>query len=224
MVTRSIVIIYFSGILTYDFIMYVEISKENEKPQTYKIGKPETIIGSGLSCDIRVEEHSVSKKHIKIIQENEQWFVVDQGSTNGTYKDGERLIPGKRNDIHAGEYLRLAGMVFVCLVETPGTAPIQNRPKAIEIHEPREEDKTRVMTLDEIKKSAETKKKVTPEKKKKVKKKKPQTSTIIALVILVGGYVLNKSCTKPEEDAGTIISTLKNNIDSNEKKADAVSE
>lgn len=205
--------------------MYVEISKEDEAPDNHLLSNSEVILGSGQVSDIRIDEPSVSKKHLKIIEEKGVWYVVDQGSTNGTYKDGERLIPGKKTEVGVGDYLRLGGIVFVRIIEKAGAAPKTPRPQSVHIEPMKEEDKTRVMSLDELKKdNADKKKKNTPQKKAKKKRAKPQVSTYIALTILVGGYLLNRSCTKPAEDKTTIIETMNNNSDAAIKKVEEASE
>ena len=199
--------------------MYVEISKEDEEAENHLLSKSEVLLGSGQISDIRINEPSVSKKHIKIIEEKGAWYVIDQGSTNGTYKDGERLIPGKKTEVGIGDYLRLGGIVFVRIIETAGAAAKAPRPQSVHIEPIKEEDKTRIMSLDELKKdAADKKKKNTPTKKAKKKRAKPQISTYIALTILVGGYLLNRSCTKPPEDRTTIIETMNKNSDAAVKK------
>lgn len=48
-------------------------------------------IGRGGQCDVHVESGVVSRVHVKIVFEEGQWWVEDDGSTNGTYVNGERV-------------------------------------------------------------------------------------------------------------------------------------
>ena len=56
-------------------------------------------IGRDPGCDLRVEDHGVSRMHAEIFRAGEQWFVRDLGSSNGTYLDGgrvqEALLPAR---------------------------------------------------------------------------------------------------------------------------------
>lgn len=53
------------------------------------------VIGSGNSADILIRGNTtISRKHAKIYQERNEFFIVDEGSTNGTYIDGTRLLLG----------------------------------------------------------------------------------------------------------------------------------
>ena len=45
----------------------------------------EFIIGRDPKADIWIDSSSVSFHHIKIVKENDMWFVLDNNSTNGTY-------------------------------------------------------------------------------------------------------------------------------------------
>src|SRR5947209_3643155 len=50
-------------------------------------------VGRGSSCQIQVTDAGVSSKHAKVWCENNQFYVMDLGSTNGTYvndKDVDR--------------------------------------------------------------------------------------------------------------------------------------
>ena len=53
-----------------------------------------------------IDDKTISGQHFRIVPKEEQWFILDLESTNGTYVDGERvkfreLKPGSQ--IHAGQ-------------------------------------------------------------------------------------------------------------------------
>ena len=50
-----------------------------------------TNIGRGEHNDVSVLDESVSDSHAKILKRNDAWWLVDQGSTNGTYLAGRRI-------------------------------------------------------------------------------------------------------------------------------------
>lgn len=48
-------------------------------------------IGRDAGCDVRVRSGLVSRRHARVVFEDGAWWVCDDGSTNGTYVDGERI-------------------------------------------------------------------------------------------------------------------------------------
>lgn len=66
----------------------------NEGPMKgtrFEIHTPLTNIGRGPHNDIVIAEESLSGSHAKILRRDGAWWVVDQGSTNGTYVGGRRV-------------------------------------------------------------------------------------------------------------------------------------
>ncbi len=50
-----------------------------------------TNIGRGEHNDIAIRDESISDSHAKIQKRGGGWWIVDQGSTNGTYVGGRRV-------------------------------------------------------------------------------------------------------------------------------------
>jgi hypothetical protein len=50
-----------------------------------------TNIGRGEHNDISIRDESISDSHAKLQKRAEGWWIVDQGSTNGTYVGGRRV-------------------------------------------------------------------------------------------------------------------------------------
>jgi diguanylate cyclase (GGDEF)-like protein len=59
--------------------------------EMYKISKDQTVIGRGSQADIQVIDEGISRRHAAIQLEGERVVVLDLGSTNGTYLNGERV-------------------------------------------------------------------------------------------------------------------------------------
>ena len=57
----------------------------------YPLSERLLLIGRGDDCDIRLCDHSVSRKHARIEPEDDGYFVSDQQSTNGTFVNGRRI-------------------------------------------------------------------------------------------------------------------------------------
>lgn len=82
---------------------------------TIVIDKPEFIIGSK---DEYVEglitfNKAISRKHCSILKENEKYYMVDLGSSNGTFINGRRLEKDVKEEIVPGDIVTLANSEFM---------------------------------------------------------------------------------------------------------------
>jgi|GEM_PF-3235791 len=96
--------------------MRIEITVEGQEPVTHKLQKEKTLLGSGQECDVQIEAESLSRKHLLIIAEGDQFFVVDQGSTNGAFINEERLVPGQRASFTSFFPVKLGAHVTLALL------------------------------------------------------------------------------------------------------------
>ena len=93
-----------------------------------------THVGRGPHNDIVVPDDSVSDSHAKIQKRETGWYVVDMGSTNGTYVGGRRII-AERQLIGAPD-VRFGGIKMTFHVaadaadDTRSTRAIAGMPKA----------------------------------------------------------------------------------------------
>jgi pSer/pThr/pTyr-binding forkhead associated (FHA) protein len=65
-------------------------------------------VGRGAHNDVRLNDESVSETHAKLQRRDDGWYVVDMGSTNGTYVGGTRITGEQRLD--GSPDLRFGGM------------------------------------------------------------------------------------------------------------------
>ncbi len=66
----------------------------NEGPMKgtkFEIHTPLTNVGRGPHNDVALQDESVSDSHAKILKRDGSWWLVDQGSTNGSYIGGRRV-------------------------------------------------------------------------------------------------------------------------------------
>ena len=78
--------------------------------QRYPLGETPLVIGRGEDCDVRIQDHSVSRKHARIEPAQDGVFVSDLVSTNGTFIN-DRAIGGTVL-IHDGDYLRIGNCIY----------------------------------------------------------------------------------------------------------------
>lgn len=103
--------------------MQIQVSINGDDPVTYRLKQGKNLIGSGEQVQINIPSSAgISRKHAEITVEGETVFVADLGSTNGTFINEERLVPGSRKELTSFFPLRLADDVIVTLV-TDDDAP-----------------------------------------------------------------------------------------------------
>jgi pSer/pThr/pTyr-binding forkhead associated (FHA) protein len=77
----------------------------------------EVVIGRAPECTLQLNFPTVSKKHVRLVDENGEWFLEDQGSVNLTYLNGEQV--SGRKPMRAGDYLRLDTYTLVFFLHEP---------------------------------------------------------------------------------------------------------
>jgi HD-GYP domain-containing protein (c-di-GMP phosphodiesterase class II) len=98
------------------------------KPQLFPL-HDEAVIGrdrqDALPSDqfVCIPLHTISRRHARLRRRGESWAVEDLHSSNGTFVNGERLLPGAWRQLDDGDELELAStlLVFRSLV-APGAA------------------------------------------------------------------------------------------------------
>jgi pSer/pThr/pTyr-binding forkhead associated (FHA) protein len=88
--------------------MSVRLVEAGEQPGTVHevlVNKGEFVIGRGKDCDLQINEAEISRHHCMLRGRAEQYTLVDLGSANGTYLNGNRLI--SQATLQDGDELRL---------------------------------------------------------------------------------------------------------------------
>ena len=57
--------------------------------EALSFNQPEVIIGRSASCDVTLEDKTVSGRHTRLAYHHGQWWLEDLASTNGTFLNGE---------------------------------------------------------------------------------------------------------------------------------------
>jgi len=73
-------------------------------------------LGRSLDNDIRIEDKTISRKHLKIESNRGKLFVTDLSSRNGTFCDGKYVVPGHEVEVREGVPLAI-GMTVICFGE-----------------------------------------------------------------------------------------------------------
>ena len=67
------------------------------------------LVGREPTCDVVIEHGSVSRKHAVLERRDDGWYVVDQGSANGTYIDSAKV---GESALHHGQELRFGAAAY----------------------------------------------------------------------------------------------------------------
>lgn len=67
-------------------------------------------VGRDPENSIVVESDSVSRRHCRIEKANEDWYIVDLGSTNGTYVNDILIQPRAR--LSSGQFIKIGDSIF----------------------------------------------------------------------------------------------------------------
>jgi FHA domain len=73
---------------------------------------PQITLGRSATCDLVIEEGTVSQLHLVFRREGEGWTVEDPGSTNGSWLDGVRLEKAEVRPLSEGARLQAAQVLF----------------------------------------------------------------------------------------------------------------
>lgn len=174
--------------------MRIEVLIGSEGPKYYPLNKQKLSLGSSASNDVVIQGEGVSRKHAQIVFEDDKYFVIDQGSTNGSYINEERLTPGKRAELTSFFPLRLGARVLISLQSTDSdlrsvTVSLNERKRS-------EQTLTKQISLKDLKKSSAEKilseskssKKSQPQKTNSEKRPVPYLAVLGILLLLGAGY------------------------------------
>jgi hypothetical protein len=82
-----------------------------------EVTRDQSLVGRDPSCEIVVSDGSVSRRHARLEKRGGAWFVVDQGSANGTYVNSLRVA---EHALKNGQELRFGALAFrVDILEDP---------------------------------------------------------------------------------------------------------
>jgi len=84
-----------------------------------ELSKDQTLVGRDPGCDVVVSDGSVSRKHALLERRSAGWFVVDQGSANGTFLDSQRVA---ESHLHNGQELRFGAVAYKVEIEGEDSA------------------------------------------------------------------------------------------------------
>jgi pSer/pThr/pTyr-binding forkhead associated (FHA) protein len=79
------------------------------------VPKEEFLMGRGGDCDLRLRSSAVSRHHCLLRVRGDEVVLLDLGSSNGTFVNGQRVR--SQTALHSGDELRVGDYRFVVEVD-----------------------------------------------------------------------------------------------------------
>jgi pSer/pThr/pTyr-binding forkhead associated (FHA) protein len=89
-----------------------------ERRAVFELGKTETTVGREATCDVVIDQGTVSKRHAEIRLLDGTFFVRDLGSQNGTFIDGNAVV-GPAAPLKSNQALRFGTVSCLFLTRPP---------------------------------------------------------------------------------------------------------
>jgi serine/threonine protein kinase len=102
---------------------YLLVESPNKPSVTIPVTKAEMSIGRGKDADIPLNSLGVSRDHAKLSFDGREYYLIDLDSTNGTFLDDGKLLPGVR-DLWSSNKVARIGTFTIKLVRAGKSAPL----------------------------------------------------------------------------------------------------
>lgn len=78
--------------------------------RSFSVHKPQTVLGRREDCDVRIPLGEISRKHCRLIKDENELRIEDLGSSNGTFVNGKRV---QSATLSAGDTVVIGSVKFV---------------------------------------------------------------------------------------------------------------
>lgn len=99
---------------------YLEFEDGTSTTQRVALENESTIVGRSSGADLRLDVDGVSRKHARISRVGQALSLVDLGSKNGTFLNGERVDVAA---LHHGDQIQLGPVTLRFVLAEPDGAP-----------------------------------------------------------------------------------------------------
>jgi two-component system NtrC family sensor kinase len=84
--------------------------------RSFKLREGVNFVGRAVDNEVRIDDRTVSRKHIRITKKGHKYFLTDLRSRNGTFFNGAYLFPGAEVEANEGVPIGI-GTSVICLGE-----------------------------------------------------------------------------------------------------------
>lgn len=141
---------------------------EFDKTIDLEISKTSVIVGRSPKNDLVITHDSISRQHCQIELVKGVFYITDLGSSNGSFIDGQRLVPNVRSPFISSQQLTL-GKIECEISEN--SAPTESNAKIVSSQVTARGDATATIRISRIDLNRPA---MTPELEKKKKLKGPR--------------------------------------------------
>jgi hypothetical protein len=101
--------------LALDAVAWLVAADAARRGQVLQIDRPRTTVGAAATSDLVIDEPHVSGRHAAVRFVDRRFVVVDLGSSNGTWVNGDEI---DERDVRDGDRVRFGGSewIFKCVV------------------------------------------------------------------------------------------------------------
>lgn len=85
--------------------------------------RPETSIGRAPECELRIASSQISRRHCRVLIENDRVYIEDLGSSNGTIVNGVLIAPHERVELSAGDEITIGPAQFQLKMNSANITP-----------------------------------------------------------------------------------------------------
>lgn len=82
------------------------------KALPYPVTADETVIGRHPECGIQLQSNTVSRWHARLTRKDDEYFIEDMGSGNGTFLNGQQIPKGSPAGVHDQDRIKLGPLLL----------------------------------------------------------------------------------------------------------------
>jgi pSer/pThr/pTyr-binding forkhead associated (FHA) protein len=83
------------------------LNLKSKQEQVFDFRQDSIVMGRVNTCDIELPLQSISRRHAEITQQDQDFFVADLGSGNGTFLNNKKLNAREKSLIQSGDLIRI---------------------------------------------------------------------------------------------------------------------
>jgi pSer/pThr/pTyr-binding forkhead associated (FHA) protein len=91
----------------------LQVTYQEGQQQEISLVKDGFAIGGAPDNDLVLNDRTVSKHHARLTRSSGAWKLIDLGSANGTYVDGQRLLTLELHSLQDGSSIRIGATHLV---------------------------------------------------------------------------------------------------------------
>lgn len=94
------------------------LKKDLKSEEKIYITDKSFVLGRQIEAtDYHINDSKISKRHLEVLDIDEELFIRDLNSTNGTYLNDEKLDPNRLTKIFDGDLIKMAALVYEFKIE-----------------------------------------------------------------------------------------------------------